>query len=97
MAQASAAQAPAPNKESDTVKCRVKHGRVLVGREVVRGPTGEKIDTTEHYASTGDIIEIPRAEAKRLAERSFEGYPSPDGQPGKLPGTVQDSPIEILG
>jgi hypothetical protein len=46
--------------------------RVLTQLLIARDRTTD----SETYAKPGDIIELPRAEAERLAGRTFEGYRS---------------------
>lgn len=84
---------------SDTVKVKLLRGRMLISRTVKDGVVFE-----ETYKDEGDVFEMNRAEAEKLAKRSFEGYPcniNPnDGSitVAKLPAPngVKDSPIEIL-
>lgn len=84
--------------KSDTVKVRVKQGRILIGRERVKLNTGRDNDfeTLDKFATKGDVIEMGRAEAEKLLARAFDGYPGPDGCPGKMSGVVRDSPIELV-
>jgi hypothetical protein len=91
---AEAQQQTTPAKKSDTVKVKVIRGRIL--RNPTKDAAGGRGGTLDDYASVGDVIEMSRTEAEKLAGRSFDGYPSPDGTPGVMPGTVNDSPIEIL-
>lgn len=91
MAEAQANQQP---KKSDLVKVRVKSGRILITDPDHKGPG--RAGTTDLYAEAGEVIDMPRAQAEKLAGRSFDGYPSQDGTPGKFPGLVKDAPIEII-
>jgi len=56
--------------KSDTVKVRVLT-QILLDRTMRDGTT-----ISETYAEPGDVIELPRLEAERLAGRSFTGYPT---------------------
>lgn len=82
--------------KGETVKVRVIAGRVLIKREFKKNDAGVVVDSVDSYAKVGDIIDMPREEAESLLKRSFDGYPSRDGTPGKMPGTVGDSPIELV-
>lgn len=86
---------------SSTVKVRVKHGRLLVGRIPAKfGPQGNQIEESqgERYAEEGEIVEVDRRWAEKLMARQFDGYPSrfANGAPGQEPGTIRDCPIEIV-
>src|SRR5690349_3070254 len=94
-------QATEQKAKSNTVKVRVKHGRVLLGRSAPKfGTSGVLIEEShdERYAEVGEIIEVERSWAERLLKREFDGYPSrnTNGSPGQDPGTIRDCPIEIV-
>lgn len=95
---------PAPTGRP-TVRVRVKSGRILVQRRRIfddavdeRGKIVGKVQvgTEDVYKNQGEIFDMDAEEAAKLLKRSFEGYPSLDGQPGKQPGIVSDSPIELV-
>jgi hypothetical protein len=104
MADSNQNQAQQPKPKSDTVKCRVLTGRVLVSRTWPpkdQWPTPEtRPESTEVYAKAGDIVELPREQAEELAKRKFEGY-KVDSQgivaSEPAPGGVKDPIVEILG
>lgn len=63
-------QATAKNSpKGDTVRVRAR-ARILMDRQV----DASKQVIAEVYAEPGEIIELPRREAERLAGREFEGY-----------------------
>lgn len=104
-AQNSEAQPAQPRAQeaapSGTVKVRIKHGRLLVGRTPAKfGPKGELLEESgdERYAEAGEIVDVPRKWAEKLLARQFDGYPSKttNGAPGIEPGIVRDSPIELV-
>ncbi len=74
----------------NTVKVRVKHGRIMTARNAAGGP-----DT---YAEPGDVIEVDRKWAESLLARRLDGYPQdPTSRaPGAHVGIISDSPIELV-
>lgn len=76
---------------TDTVKVRVTHGRLLVAREMRPGSN----EATELFADPGQVVDVPKAWADAMLKRSFDGYPGPNGTPGKLPGVIRDCPFEL--
>lgn len=84
----------ANEKKSKTVKIKILRGRMLIGHNADNSPS--------RYAEEGDVVEADRRWAEALVARAYEGYPQPasgvySGQPGAHPGTIFDSPIQILG
>jgi hypothetical protein len=67
-------QGAKPQPKSDMVKVRVK-SRLLMQREFDSTDPTKRQVVSELYAEAGEIVELPRKEAERLAGRSFEGYP----------------------
>lgn len=94
--QGSAVDVITPPAGTDLVKVRVRAGRVMVGRTLLRNAIGEHVGTEDKFAEKGDVIDMRRADVERLLARSFDGYPSHDGQPGKFAKVVNDSPIELV-
>jgi hypothetical protein len=97
----SVAAATSKEPKPDMVKVRVLHQVCL---SIIRDEKGTGI--AERTAKPGDILELPREEAERLAGRKFEGYgtvrqenggvtcapmPSPTG------GLVKDPIVQIIG
>jgi hypothetical protein len=84
-------------KKTDMVTIRLKHGRLLLGRDVVgKYPNGDPI-YEEKYIEAGQTAEVPRAWAEKTAGRVLEGYPGEKANSvGVVPGLIKDSPIEIL-
>lgn len=99
----SQADAPQARNEgpSPTVKVRVKHGRLLVGRTPPKfNASGQIVEESgdERYAEVGEVVEVSRKWAETLLKREFDGYPSTftNGAPGVVPGTIRDCPIELV-
>jgi hypothetical protein len=63
-----------PEQKRDTVRCRMLVNMV-VDREF-REINGVREVVSEMEAHPGDVIDLPRAEAERLAGRQFLGYPT---------------------
>lgn len=80
------AEATTAPKNKDTVKVRVLRGRLLLER----GASEDK------FAQAGDIIELSRTEAEKLAKRAIDGYPMDNGSPAQFPSLTADPIVEIL-
>jgi hypothetical protein len=82
--------------KSDTVKVRVKHGRLLVKRVLPNGTAASKPEemplAESQYAEAGDVVEVDRVWAESLFARKLEGYPGD----GLRPGLISDCPIELV-
>lgn len=82
--------------KSDTVKVRVKHGRMLVKRVLPNGAAASKPEemalAESQYAEAGEVVEVDRVWAEGLLARKLEGYPGD----GMRPGMIADCPIELV-
>lgn len=65
---------PAAAQPRDAVRVRVLR-RLLLERTFTNNGRAREV-LTERWANPGEVIELPKAEAERLATRAFEGYPT---------------------
>jgi hypothetical protein len=76
--------------QTDTVRCKILHGKFIKGR-------GNDEDSEDQFAYAGEIIEVSRKFYDKLAlARKFDTYEDDHGGTMLMPRSVCDMPLELV-